>query len=339
MPEKVARYHPAARRYRDDKGHHGVSRAQLSRAVRIVHVIATETERRGWSVTSSTSEDRDGSGADGRLNIEAGGHDFWLHLDEKGVKERGPWEEQVQRVRDIAARWGSHGGRDNPSGPYDAGATGEFGLHLGVKTAIGSSGATRSNWGDRASWQLRRTPATCLPRDRGPDRQGGPCRGGRADRGGEARRGGAKGGGGAGAPLAPAHGPGEIELGRDAARRSSALAGEGMARGRAPARVLRRDGGRPRRELRERRVARLARDLASRLEPLGEPPSRARAARGDTRGPPRAPARRMERRGARVRTALSAVSPWVRSLGRAARSWSVADDSTVAPPYSTSSRP
>ena len=153
MPEKVARYHPAARRYRDDKGHHGVSRAQLSRAVRIVHVIATETERRGWSVTSSTSEDRDGSGADGRLNIEAGGHDFWLHLDEKGVKERGPWEEQVQRVRDIAARWGSHGGRDYPSGPYDADATGELGLHLGVNRDWIFRGH-QSNWGDRASWQL-----------------------------------------------------------------------------------------------------------------------------------------------------------------------------------------
>lgn len=149
IPEKVARYHPAARRFRDDKAHHRVSRALLSRAVRIVHVLATEAERRGWSVPSSTHSE-----ASGWLTIETGGHDFWIDLSEKGVKERARWEQEVERYSQAFRYWRAHGdGERYPHGPYDKGATGALNLHLSSRREHIFKGH-QSNWGDRASWKL-----------------------------------------------------------------------------------------------------------------------------------------------------------------------------------------
>lgn len=141
IPEKISRYHEAARSFRDDKAEHEVSRSHLRRAVAIIHVIAIEAERRGWSVSS----------ASGGLKIVAGGHDFHLDLHEKGVKTRGPWEKEVQRYRDM--RWGSYGSREVPSGPYDADATGELNLELRVERPWIFRGR-QSRWGDRTSWKL-----------------------------------------------------------------------------------------------------------------------------------------------------------------------------------------
>jgi hypothetical protein len=149
IPEKVARYHAAARRFRDDKAHHQVSRAHLARAVRIVHVLATEAERRGWSVPPPTESEESG-----RLMIATGGHDFWIDLSEKGVKERARWEQEVERYSQAFRYWSTHGGgRDYPNGPYDKGATGELNLHLGSRRDHIFEGH-QSNWGDRASWRL-----------------------------------------------------------------------------------------------------------------------------------------------------------------------------------------
>jgi hypothetical protein len=149
IPEKIARYHPAARRFRDDKAHHQVSRTLLSRAVRIVHVLATEAERRGWSVPSPTESE-----ASGRLRIETGGHDFWIDLSEKDVKERARWEQEVERYSQAFRYWSAHGDGDRyPHGPYDKGATGELILHLSSRHDRIFEGH-QSNWGDRASWKL-----------------------------------------------------------------------------------------------------------------------------------------------------------------------------------------
>lgn len=149
IPEKVARYHPAARRFRDDKAHHQVSRAHLARAVRIAHVLTTEAERRGWSVQAPTE-----SGESGRLMIATGAHDFWIDLSEKGVKERARWEQEVESYSQAYRYWSTHGEGDKyPHGPYDKGATGELNLHLGSRHDRIFEGH-QSNWGDRASWQL-----------------------------------------------------------------------------------------------------------------------------------------------------------------------------------------
>jgi hypothetical protein len=53
VPEKVSRYHAAARRVRESRERHEVSRALLPRATRIIHAIAIEDERRGWSALAS----------------------------------------------------------------------------------------------------------------------------------------------------------------------------------------------------------------------------------------------------------------------------------------------
>jgi len=143
IPKTVARYHEAARHFRDDKARHEVSRAQLRRAVVIIHVIATEAERRVWSVTS----------IGGGLKIVAGGHDFYLELEEKGVKPRERWEKEVERYRSVLRDSPFYRDREIPSGPYDAGATGELNLQLRVERSWIFRGR-QARWGDRTSWTL-----------------------------------------------------------------------------------------------------------------------------------------------------------------------------------------
>jgi hypothetical protein len=105
IPEKIVRYHPAARRFRDDKAHHQVSRAHLARAVRIVHVVAKEAERRGWSVPAPPDAEDSG-----RLQIANGDHDFWIDISEKGVRERARWEQEVEHYSQAYRYWSTHEG-------------------------------------------------------------------------------------------------------------------------------------------------------------------------------------------------------------------------------------
>jgi hypothetical protein len=158
VPEKVARYHPAARQFRDLTERHEVSREQLRRAIRIIHAIATEAEQRGWSAEPpSESENTYGrkgwSGAkDGHLQITAEEHEFWLRLHEDGVRTRGPWEEEVKRYRNSRS-WLWDGDRELPSGPYDAKATGELKLELFCERDWIFRGR-QSRWSDRQSWRV-----------------------------------------------------------------------------------------------------------------------------------------------------------------------------------------
>lgn len=155
VPQEVSRYHPVARRFRDLKEAHEISRAQLRRAVRIVHTVALESERRGWPVAAAGEvgdENDTRVTTDGRLRINAAGHRFWLRLHEQGVHARGSWEATVQHYRDLALRWGSYS-RDVPSGPYDAEGTGELKLELEVKRDWIYRGR-QSRWADRKSWSL-----------------------------------------------------------------------------------------------------------------------------------------------------------------------------------------
>lgn len=156
VPEKVGRYHSAARPFREDRAAHEVSRAQLRRATRIVHAVAVEAERRGWSVQASPAAEDDfepRSLKEGCLRISAAEHDFGLRVYERGVRARGPWERQVEHFRDNAARWDWIDRGDGPSGPYDADATGELNLELQVSRPLLFSGR-QSRWGDRKSWVL-----------------------------------------------------------------------------------------------------------------------------------------------------------------------------------------
>ncbi len=159
IPENVRRYHLAAREFRNHSERHEVSRAQLPRATRLIHAIAAESERRGWSVRPA-KESKNGYGRtdwtgtkDGHLRITVGEHDFGLRLQEEGVHTRGPWDEEVHRYRNVSRDWSFYRDRNLPSGPYDAAGTGRLKLELQVRTPWIFAGR-QSRWADRQSWSL-----------------------------------------------------------------------------------------------------------------------------------------------------------------------------------------
>lgn len=157
VPEQIGRYHAAARQFRDRTERHEISRALLPRATRIIHAIAVESERRGWSA-QAPPESKNGYGnldwtgaKDGHLAISANGHHFWLRLQEEGVHTRGMWEGEVLRYRNVSPDW--YPGRTLPSGPYDADAASRLKLELNPSLHWMHSGR-QSRWADRQSWAL-----------------------------------------------------------------------------------------------------------------------------------------------------------------------------------------
>lgn len=89
----------------------------------------------------------------GHVAIIARDFAFWLRLQEEGVRTRGPWEAEVERYRNVRRGSWPYGGRELPSGAYDAGATGRLKLEL----FAGSYWLTRgrqSRWADRRTWTL-----------------------------------------------------------------------------------------------------------------------------------------------------------------------------------------
>jgi hypothetical protein len=73
VPETVARYHSAARTFRDRSEQHEVSREQVARATRIIHAIAVEAERRGWSASVPAQSE-----ARGKLRLERNCKNDWI---------------------------------------------------------------------------------------------------------------------------------------------------------------------------------------------------------------------------------------------------------------------
>ena len=159
VPVRVGRYHAAARQFRDHPERHEVSRALLPRATRIIHALAVEAERRGWSAHGS-GDSNNGHGRtdwtgtkDGHLGIVAQGHVFWVRMQEEGVRARGDWEAEVQRYRNASTWWSTYTKREHPSGPYDAGAGGRLKLQLHDERWWMYRGR-QSRWADRQSWTL-----------------------------------------------------------------------------------------------------------------------------------------------------------------------------------------
>lgn len=159
VPERVGRFHAAARQFRERTDRHEVSRALLPRATRIVHAIAVEADRRGWSVRCSP-ESKNGYGRedwtgtkDGHLKIAAGEHAFSMRLQEEGVHTRGPWEIEVHRYRNVSRDSVFYRDRVLPSGPYDVRASGRLKLELHVSHPWIYSGR-QSRWADRQAWTL-----------------------------------------------------------------------------------------------------------------------------------------------------------------------------------------
>ena len=155
VADRIGRYHKAARAFRESSERHEVSRRLLPRATRLVHTIAVESEKRGWSAhaPADPKPPRPGQSASkgGDLTISTEGNTFSLRLLEEGVNTRGPWERGVAYYRDLSrGRWFS-GDPELPKGPYDANATGRLKLELNRDWV---HRGRQSSWADRASWTL-----------------------------------------------------------------------------------------------------------------------------------------------------------------------------------------
>jgi hypothetical protein len=151
IPTRISRLKLVARRFRDRTDQHEVSRATLSRCVRIVNALAVEAERRGYLVASvEPASDRSGrmswSGSnDGHLLITIRGHIYRLRISEEKVRPRGAWEREARWRAN--ARYGGQGRLER----YDAAATGR--LKITVNGGYSREGRPAS-WADRKSWTL-----------------------------------------------------------------------------------------------------------------------------------------------------------------------------------------
>jgi hypothetical protein len=142
VPERVGRYHPAVRRFREQRDDHEVSREQIQRASLVLQAVAAEAQQRHWAVESS----------DGGLTLHVHELTCALRVREEGVRTRGLWEEQVDRyghVRGDESWWRD---REVPRGRYDERATGKLSLTLDCDGPR-LSGRQRT-WSDRQSWSL-----------------------------------------------------------------------------------------------------------------------------------------------------------------------------------------
>jgi hypothetical protein len=88
---------------------------------------------------------------DGHFVVDAQGHSFVLRVREKGVRTRGPWEEEVHHYRNVPRGSNLYRDRELPSGPYDAEATGQLDLELDRHWSLKGR---QARWGDRQNWKL-----------------------------------------------------------------------------------------------------------------------------------------------------------------------------------------
>jgi hypothetical protein len=155
VPVRLTKYHRVAREFRDRTNLHEISRKALPRALRIVHALAVEAERRGYEIACvQVHEDRYGRtewrpAHDGQLVFTINGHQLKMRIWEKGAGQRGPYEHQMTRWkqdREQPVRLMQFVHRPKP---YDSGATGELNVE-----ALGSARGRQKAWGDRTRWQL-----------------------------------------------------------------------------------------------------------------------------------------------------------------------------------------
>lgn len=154
VPSRMSRPNPVARQFRDRTEYHEVSRKQLSRCMRIVHALATEVDRRGYTISNVTKAldgyrgERWSGSTDGHLVITIRGHNYDLRVSEEKVSLRGDWErERRRRAQERYSYFYSHTRLE----PFDKDATGR----LTITLDSGYSREGRSaNWADRKSWTL-----------------------------------------------------------------------------------------------------------------------------------------------------------------------------------------
>jgi hypothetical protein len=154
VPARASKLHPAARRFRDRIEYHEVSRKQLARCARIVHALATEVERRGYTISNVTKTlegyrgERWSGSRDGHLVVTIRGHNYDLRVSEEKVSVRGDWERERQRRAEH--RFDYYASRTRLE-PFDKDATGRLMITLDGGYSREGRQAT---WADRKSWAL-----------------------------------------------------------------------------------------------------------------------------------------------------------------------------------------
>lgn len=150
--QRVGRYHPVAARYRDDTPSHIVSRKALSRAVRIIHALATEAERRGYEIANVPGIEHRGYRAANtaksqqHLKIGIRGHSYSLRISEEGVLSRGAYDAESRYRRSVHSRYLEPRSKSS----YDQDATGRLKISVDGYSREGRV----SSWADRSSWTL-----------------------------------------------------------------------------------------------------------------------------------------------------------------------------------------
>ena len=156
VPARLAKPHPVAARYRDRTDDHLVSRAAMSRSVRIVHALAVEAERREYQVSNSESRDRREQPRRSRemvthLVIAIRNHRYQLSVGEEKVLLRGDWEERRRASEAYRNQLYTYV-RTERVKPYDSEATGILSIELVASGPVREG--RPASWRDRKSWTL-----------------------------------------------------------------------------------------------------------------------------------------------------------------------------------------
>lgn len=153
VPQSVARYHPAVRRFRQMRDRHEVSRTALPRVSRILQGLVIEAERRGHAV-QVVSNDKSGRRQEGwsgpkhgHIEISADEHSSAIRISEEGLPSRVRWEHDNRRFTHFPD--GEMSTCLPPISEYEEGASGRLVFEL----VSGFSGR-RSKWADRRSWTV-----------------------------------------------------------------------------------------------------------------------------------------------------------------------------------------
>lgn len=154
VPARLTKYHRVARQFRDRTDLQQISRKALPRALRIIHALALEIERRGHEIECADAVQTDRYGrrernakASAQFVVTIKDHGLELRIYEKGVGLRSAWEKQKAYYEEnrLNFRLGYL-----PSRPtaYDKDASGQLNISL-----LGH-GPRQTTWGDRKRWKL-----------------------------------------------------------------------------------------------------------------------------------------------------------------------------------------
>jgi hypothetical protein len=99
VPDRVGHFHPTVRAFRSEASRHEVTRAQLPRVCRILHVLLTEAERRGYRTGLTVSPEgpyryRWSGPNDGHLAIDTDDYQARLRIIEGGLGSRAYFDRQ-----------------------------------------------------------------------------------------------------------------------------------------------------------------------------------------------------------------------------------------------------